>query len=51
MQTPPNRNLIILQTLVDHQVEFLIVGGVAAVLQGAPISMLVVEVVHTPNRG
>jgi hypothetical protein len=30
-------------------VEFLIVGGVAAVLQGAPISMLVVEVVHSTD--
>lgn len=49
MQTPPNRNLSILRTLVDHQVEFLIVGGVTAVLQGAPISMLVVEVVHSTD--
>ena len=49
MQTPRNRNLAILQTLFDHQVEFLIVGGVAAVLLGAPVSMLVVEVVHSTD--
>jgi len=49
MQTPRNRNLAILQTLVDHQVEFLIVGGVAAALLGAPVSTLVVEVVHSTD--
>ena len=47
MQTPPNRNLAILRTLVDHQVEFLIVGGVAAVLQGAPINTFDLDVVHS----
>jgi predicted nucleotidyltransferase len=49
MQTPPNRNLTILQTLVDHQVEFLIVGGVAAVLLGAPINTFDLDVVHSTD--
>jgi hypothetical protein len=49
MQTPPNRNLGILQTLVDHEVEFLIVGGVAAVLQGAPINTFDLDVVHSTD--
>jgi hypothetical protein len=47
MQTPRNRNLAILQTLVNHQVEFLIVGGVAAVLLGAPINTFDLDVVHS----
>src|SRR5450759_2930050 len=49
MQTPRNRNLAIFQTLVDHQVEFLIVGGVAAVLQGAPINTFDLDVVHSTD--
>jgi hypothetical protein len=49
MQTPRNRNLAILQTLVDHDVEFLIVGGVAAVLQGAPINTFDLDIVHSTN--
>jgi hypothetical protein len=49
MQTPRNRNLTILQTLVDHQVEFLIVGGVAAVLQGAPINTFDLDIVHSAD--
>jgi hypothetical protein len=28
----------ILQTLVEHRVEFIVVGGVCAVLHGAPVS-------------
>jgi len=49
MQTPPNRNLSILQTLVRHRVDFLVVGGVAAVLQGAPISTFDLDVVHSTD--
>jgi hypothetical protein len=32
--------------LLDHQVDFLIVGGVAAVLQGAPVNTFDLDVVH-----
>jgi len=35
----------ILKALVDHGVEFILVGGVAAVLEGAPLSTLDVDVV------
>ena len=49
MQTPPNRYIAILQTLVDHHVEFLIVGGVAAVLQGAPINTFDLDIVHSTD--
>lgn len=35
----------ILKALVDHGVEFILVGGVAAVLDGAPLSTLDVDVV------
>jgi predicted nucleotidyltransferase len=35
----------ILKVLVDHGVEFILVGGVAAVLEGAPLSTFDVDVV------
>lgn len=37
----------ILQTLVAHDVEFIVVGGMAAVLQGAPVRTLDVDVVYS----
>lgn len=36
----------ILETLVDHQVEFIVVGGLAAVLQGAPVTTQDVDIVY-----
>ncbi len=42
-----NRPLEILKTLADHEVEFIVVGGVAAVALGAPVnSALDIDVVH-----
>lgn len=38
--------LAILRTLLRHRVEFIIVGGVAAVLHGAPTSTFDLDVVH-----
>jgi hypothetical protein len=38
--------LAILRTLREHGVDFVVVGGVAAVLQGAPISTFDLDVVH-----
>jgi hypothetical protein len=35
-----------LKVLIAHQVEFIVVGGVSAVLQGAPINTLDLDVVH-----
>ena len=37
----------ILQTLSAHEVEFIIVGGVSAVLNGAPISTFDLDIVHS----
>jgi hypothetical protein len=36
----------ILQVLTDHQVAFLVVGGVSAVLQGAPLNTFDLDLVH-----
>lgn len=38
--------LQILQTLVNHQVDFILVGGLCGALHGAPINTLDVDVVH-----
>ena len=42
----------ILKTLLDHEVDFIIVGGVSAVLHGSPISTFDLDLVHsrTPNN-
>jgi hypothetical protein len=42
---PQFRNL--LQVLTDHRVEFVVIGGVSAVLQAAPINTLDLDVVHS----
>lgn len=39
----------ILQVLTAHKVEFVVVGGVGAVLQGAPISTFDLDLVHARN--
>jgi len=40
-----------LRVLRGHQVDFIVVGGVAAVLQGAPVSTFDVDVVHSREEG
>lgn len=44
--------LTILQTLSDHGVEFVVVGGVCAVLHGAPVTTFDLDLVHsrTPDN-
>lgn len=44
--------LALLDTLSQHGVEFLIVGGLSAVIQGVPVTTLDVDVVHrrTPEN-
>jgi hypothetical protein len=42
--------IAILRTLVEHKVDFLIVGGVGAVLQGAPIMTFDLDVVHSTEE-
>src|SRR5262245_29200471 len=46
------RYLPLLRVLRSHQVEFIIVGGLAAVLQGAPIVTADLDIVHrrTPEN-
>jgi|ERR1039458_6454916 hypothetical protein len=39
--------LAVLRTLTDHGVDFIVVGGVAAVLRGAPINTFDLDVVHS----
>jgi hypothetical protein len=39
--------LAILQSLAEHRVEFIVVGGISAVLQGAPIATFDLDVVHS----
>src|ERR1035438_10866208 len=39
--------LAVLRTLADHKVDFVVVGGVAAVLRGAPINTFDLDVVHS----
>jgi hypothetical protein len=46
------RYLPLLRVLADHEVEFILVGGLAAVLQGAPIVTGDLDIVHrrTPEN-
>ena len=37
----------LLQTLAEQRVDFIVIGGVAAVLQGAPIATFDLDVVHS----
>src|SRR2546425_6732656 len=43
---PDHRFTAILRALVEAGVEFIVVGGVAAVLNGAPVSTFDLDVVH-----
>ncbi|HYL77000.1 MAG TPA: hypothetical protein VEU96_22485 [Bryobacteraceae bacterium] len=40
----------ILRTLVEHRVDFIVVGGVGAVLQGAPITTFDLDVLHSTEQ-
>jgi hypothetical protein len=40
----------LLEVLVEHDVSFLIVGGVSAVLQGAPLSTFDLDIVHARDK-
>lgn len=37
----------ILETLANHEVEFIVVGNVSAVLQGAPVTTFDLDIVHS----
>jgi hypothetical protein len=45
MESAP-RYLDILEALARHQVEHIVVGGVAAILEGAPISTFDLDIVE-----
>src|SRR5579864_5283639 len=40
----------ILQTLSDHDIDFILVGALGAVLQGAPINTFDIDIVHSTER-
>lgn len=42
-----NRYFEIIRKLVAHGVDFIVTGGVAAVLHGVPVSMFDLDVVHS----
>src|SRR5260370_4562826 len=45
-KTPPDF-VAILSELADHQVDFIVVGGVCAILHGTPINTADVDIVHS----
>lgn len=45
-----NRFLRLIEVLVRHDVRFIVVGGVAAVLQGAPVNTEDFDLVHDRSR-
>lgn len=40
------RFLPVLRTLTAHKVDFVLIGGVAAVVRGAPVTTLDIDIVH-----
>lgn len=50
MQSSNPRFLEILKVLTRHRVDFIIVGGVSAVLHGAPVTTFDLDVVHSRDR-
>src|SRR5579885_642698 len=47
MLSPSNNLRAILQALAEHAVDFIVIGGVSAALQGAPITTFDLDVVHS----
>ena len=47
MQQGETDFLAILHTLAEHRVEFIVVGGISAVLQGRPLATFDLDVVHS----
>ena len=47
----PARFLELLRALVDGEVNFVIVGGVAAVLEGAPVATFDLDIVYSLEEG
>jgi predicted nucleotidyltransferase len=51
MQTTTSDFLEILRTLSEYKVDFIVVGGVCAVLHGAPMTTFDLDVVHSRSAG
>jgi hypothetical protein len=49
-KAPPTDFLALLKVLRRHGVDFIVVGGVGAVLQGAPLSTFDLDVVHSRDE-
>ncbi len=47
MPTPTFDFLFILETFAKHEVDFIVIGGVCAVLHGAPISTFDLDLLHS----
>ncbi len=47
MTTPTSDYLALLRTLTENQIDFIVVGGVCAVLHGAPVNTFDLDVVHS----
>jgi len=50
VQSSNPRFLEILKVLTRHRVDFIIVGGVSAVLHGAPVTTFDLDVVHSRDQ-
>ena len=50
MQSSSPRFLEILKLLTRYRIDFIVVGGVSAVLHGAPVTTFDLDVVHARNR-
>ena len=50
MRNPSVDFLSILRLLQTHNVDFVVVGGVAAVLQGAPLATFDLDLVHSRSE-
>jgi len=48
----PSRFFEVLQALTEHRVDFIVVGGVAAIVEGAPVTTIVLDIVfsRTPEN-
>lgn len=51
MAESPSDFTRILRLLAEHEVDFIVVGALSAVLQGAPIMTLDIDVVHERSEG
>jgi hypothetical protein len=51
VKTPSPDFLALLRALLEHKVDFIVVGGVCGVLHGAPLSTFDLDIVHSRAAG